>query len=48
MIRANSKVRNAGAFGVLELTLGARSYSWSFIPVAGARFSDSGAQATHS
>jgi hypothetical protein len=47
-IRANSMVRNAGAFGVLELTLGARSYSWRFIPVAGATFSDSGTQATHS
>ena len=47
-IRANSKVRNSSAFGVLELTLGARSYSWLFIPVAGATFSDSGTQATHS
>ena len=36
-----------GAFGVLELTLGARSYSWLFIPVAGATFSDSGTRATH-
>jgi acid phosphatase type 7 len=46
-IRANSKVRNTGALGVLELTLGARSYSWRFIPVAGTTFSDSGTQATH-
>jgi acid phosphatase type 7 len=47
-VRANSMVRNSGALGVLELAQGARSYSWPFIPVAGATFSDSGAQATHS
>jgi hypothetical protein len=47
MIRANSKVRHDGTFGVLELTLGVGSYSWQFIPVAGGTFSDSGVQATH-
>ena len=47
-LRANSQVRNSGAFGVLELTLGAHDYSWQFIPVAGQTFSDSGTQATHS
>ena len=46
-IRANSKVRNSGTFGVLELTLGAQIYSWQFLPVAGGTFSDSGVQATH-
>ena len=46
-IRANSKVRNCGTFGVLELTLGAHSYSWRFIPVLGSAFTDSGVQATH-
>jgi len=46
-IRANSKIRNSGTFGVLELTLGLHSYSWRFIPVAGATFTDSGVQATH-
>lgn len=46
-IRANSKVRNTGTFGVLELTLGSESYAWAFIPVAGATFTDSGVQATH-
>lgn len=46
-IRANSKVRNSGAFGVLELTLGAHSYGWRFIPVPGSTFTDSGVQATH-
>lgn len=47
-IRANSQVRNTGTFGVLELTLGAHSYSWQFVPVAGQTFTDSGMQATHS
>jgi hypothetical protein len=47
VIRANSRVRNSSAFGVLELTLGLHSYSWQFIPVAGATFTDSGVQATH-
>jgi hypothetical protein len=46
-IRANSKVRNSGTYGVLELTLGAHSYSWQFIPVSGSTFTDSGVQATH-
>jgi hypothetical protein len=47
-IRANSQVRSTGTFGVLELALGAHSYSWQFIPVAGQTFTDSGMQATHS
>jgi hypothetical protein len=46
-VRANSQVRYSGALGVLQLTLGAHSYSWKFIPVAGKRFTDSGTQATH-
>jgi hypothetical protein len=44
---ANSQVRNAGTFGVLQLTLHAHSYDWQFIPIAGSTFSDSGTQATH-
>lgn len=31
-----------GAWGVLKLTLAGNSYSWEFIPVAGASFRDSG------
>jgi 3',5'-cyclic AMP phosphodiesterase CpdA len=46
--RANSQVRSAGTFGVLQLTLGLHSYSWKFIPIAGKTFTDSGTQATHS
>jgi hypothetical protein len=47
-IAANSQVRHAGTFGVLELTLRAHSYSWQFLPAAGGTFTDSGTQATHS
>ena len=47
-IRANSEVRSSGTFGVLQLTLGASSYSWQFVPIAGKSFTDSGTQATHS
>ena len=45
---ANSQVRNAGTFGVLQLTLHAHSYDWQFIPIGGSTFADSGTQATHS
>lgn len=38
---ANSEVRGA-AFGVLKLTLNPESYSWQFLPVPPATFSDSG------
>ena len=44
---ANSQVRNAGTFGVLQLTLHAHSYDWQFSPIAGSTFTDSGTQATH-
>src|SRR5688572_13554483 len=38
---ANSEVRGA-AFGVLKVTLNPESYSWEFLPVPPATFSDSG------
>ena len=44
---ANSEVRNADTFGVLELTLHARSYDWRFVPEAGASFTDSGNGVCH-
>jgi hypothetical protein len=40
-VSANSEVRGA-AFGVLKLTLNPESYSWQFLPVPPATFSDSG------
>ena len=44
---ANSEIRNTGAFGVLKLTLHAKSYGWQFIPVAGRSFTDAGSSACH-
>lgn len=44
----NSEVRDATANGVLELTLHQGSYDWSFVPVAGESFTDSGTAACHS
>jgi acid phosphatase type 7 len=37
-----SEVRNADTFGVLKLTLHAKSYEWEFVPEAGKTFHDSG------
>jgi hypothetical protein len=39
---ANSQVRNNNTYGVIKLTLGADSYDWEFVPVAGKTFRDSG------
>ena len=44
---ANSEVFNGTTFGVLKLTLGAGTYSWQFIPVAGQSFTDSGSGSCH-
>jgi len=41
-IQPNSEVVNGSTNGVLKLTLAPTSYSWEFIPVAGASFRDSG------
>jgi hypothetical protein len=43
----NSEVRNASAYGVLKMTLHGGSYDWSFVPVAGQSFTDSGSQTCH-
>ena len=42
-----SEVRNATTFGVLKLTLRPGEYSWEFVPVAGATFTDSGSGSCH-
>src|SRR6202041_1444069 len=39
---ATSEVRNADTYGVLKLTLHAKSYDWEFVPEAGKTFRDSG------
>src|SRR5207249_3431802 len=41
-IAANSEVRNASTYGVLNLTLHPTGYDWKFVPEAGASFTDSG------
>ncbi len=46
-IAANSEVRNASSFGVLEITLHPTSYDWQFVPEAGQTFTDSGTTACH-
>jgi acid phosphatase type 7 len=40
--RPNSEVRNATAYGVLQLTLRATSYEWEFVHGAGEAFKDGG------
>jgi PKD repeat protein len=45
-IAPNSLVR-AQVYGVLKFTLSPGSYSWTFIPIAGTQFSDSGSAACH-
>jgi hypothetical protein len=42
-----SEARNAAVFGVLQLTLRTGTYSWEFVPVAGASFTDSGTGSCH-
>jgi hypothetical protein len=44
---ANSEVFDDTTFGVLKLTLGAGTYSWQFIPIAGQTFTDSGSGTCH-
>jgi chitodextrinase len=46
-IQPNSVARNNNTFGVLSMTLGASSYSYKFVPVAGGTFTDSGSATCH-
>jgi acid phosphatase type 7 len=46
-LEPNSEASNADTYGVLQLTLKDSSYDWSFIPEAGASFTDSGSQNCH-
>jgi hypothetical protein len=41
---AGSEARQNTVFGVLRLSLHPASYDWSFLPIAGSTFSDSGSQ----
>ena len=44
---ANSVVRNNNTFGVLKLTLRASSYEFTFLPIAGSTFTDTGTGTCH-
>ena len=46
-IEPNSQVRNATTYGVLKITLDARSYAWEFVPVESESFTDSGHDRCH-
>ena len=46
-IEVDRQVRNAAAYGVLKLTLYARSCSWKFLCVAGKTLTDSGTTSRH-
>jgi len=46
-MKPNSEARNDDAFGVLKLTLHAKSYDWEFVPEAGKSYADSGTGACH-
>ncbi len=43
----NSEVRNDTTYGILELTLHPTSYTWRFVPEAGAAFTDGGTGQCH-
>ena len=44
---SNSQVKNSSTFGVLKLTLHSGSYDYTFIPIAGQSFTDSGSTSCH-
>ena len=46
-IEPNSEAANATTHGVLRLQLESDRYSWSFVPVAGASFTDAGSAECH-
>ena len=46
-IRTGSQVRNDKTFGVLRMVLHDSSYEWSFVPIPGQTFTDSGSTACH-
>lgn len=46
-VQPNSEIREAGAFGVLRMTLRPTGYSWQFAAEPGTTFTDSGAERCH-
>src|SRR2546425_1086029 len=50
VLAPNSEVRNSDTYGVLKLALsadGSATYSWTFIPIAGKTFTDTGSGTCH-
>jgi hypothetical protein len=47
-VKANSELRNATAFGVLEMTLHPNGYAWRFLSASGGAVLDQGASLCHS
>ena len=45
--RSNSEARSDDTFGVLKLTLHAKSYNWEFVPEVGKTFADYGSGTCH-
>ncbi|HEV7186500.1 MAG TPA: DNRLRE domain-containing protein [Blastococcus sp.] len=43
----NEQARQNTAFGVMKMTLHSSSYDWSFMPIAGSSYSDSGSATCH-
>jgi hypothetical protein len=43
----NSEVLQTNTFGVIKLELNAGSYTWTFVPVPGSSFTDSGTGSCH-
>jgi hypothetical protein len=46
-VRANSERRKTGVHGVLKLELMSGSYRWTFVPVAGSSWTDTGTATCH-
>jgi Calcineurin-like phosphoesterase len=46
-VRPNSQVRNDNTYGVIKLVLMPEKYKWTFIPISGATFTDSGEGTCH-
>ena len=46
-VKPNSEARTDDTFGVLKLTLHAKSYDWEFVPEAGKTYADSGTGTCH-
>jgi len=47
-VAANSEVRDSTSFGIMEMTLHAKSYDWNFVPDTAGGFTDAGTGTCHS